>query len=57
MDIINYVNKKKMTSIIIFIDYDKAFDTVNWQFLYDCLKTLNFGDNFINNIINYVNEK
>jgi hypothetical protein len=50
IDIINYVNNNKNTGIITFIDYEKAFDTVNWTFMYDCLKHLNFGDNFINKI-------
>ena len=50
MDIIDYINENKATGIITFIDYEKAFDTVNWQFLHDCLNTLNFGDKFINNI-------
>jgi endonuclease/exonuclease/phosphatase family metal-dependent hydrolase len=50
IDIINYVNDQKNTGIIAFIDYEKAFDTVNWAFMYDCLKHLNFGDNFISKI-------
>jgi hypothetical protein len=32
-DVINYVNEQKTTGIISFIDYEKAFDTVNLNFL------------------------
>ena len=42
-DVINYVNEKK--GIISFIDYEKAFNTVNWNFLFDCLRAVNFGEN------------
>ena len=46
LDITNYLNEKAHTGIIAFIDYEKAFNTVNWNFVFDCLKTLNFGENF-----------
>jgi hypothetical protein len=32
------------------VDYEKAFDMVSWDFLFDCLKTLNFGEHFIKHI-------
>jgi hypothetical protein len=46
-DIINCINEKKTTGIITFIDYEKAFDTVNWKFLTACLKAFNFGEKYI----------
>jgi exonuclease III len=49
-DVINYINENKRDGIITFVDYEKAFDTVSWKFLFDCLKAYNFGDNFINAI-------
>ena len=36
-DVINYINENNTTGIIAIIDYEKAFDTVNWDFLLDCL--------------------
>ena len=34
--------------ILIFIDFMKAFDTVEWHYLFDCLKAFNFGPDLIN---------
>ena len=33
---------------MIFIDFEKAFDSVEWDFLFECLESLNFGPNFLN---------
>ena len=32
---------------MIFIDFEKAFDSVEWEFLLYCFKSFNFGPNFI----------
>ena len=36
---------------MLFLDFEKAFDTVSWKFLFKTLKHFNFGDNFINWIL------
>jgi hypothetical protein len=46
-DVINYINETKSTGIISFIDYEKAFDTLNWTFLFKSLKAFNFGPKYI----------
>ena len=48
IDIINYVNNNDSCGILTFIDFEKAFDTISWQFLYECLESLNFGPSLIN---------
>ena len=32
---------------MIFIDFEKAFDSVEWDFLYKCLESFNFGPDFL----------
>ena len=46
-DILNYVNERNLNSILAFIDYEKALDSVSWKYMSACLKKLNFGDYFI----------
>lgn len=46
-DLITYTNQKGMKGYIISIDQEKAFDTVDRQFLYDVFNKLNFGPNFL----------
>jgi hypothetical protein len=48
IDIMNFAREQNLTGIIAFIDFEKAFDTVNWKFLYSCLKKMNFGEFYIN---------
>jgi hypothetical protein len=47
IDVINYVNENHAPGILAYIDFEKAFDTVNWHFMYQTLEAMNFGPNFI----------
>ena len=40
-------DKENTPGLLIFIDFQKAFDTLEWSYLYKCLETFNFGDEFI----------
>ena len=46
-DIIHYCNLAKQNGILLSVDFEKAFDTVEWNFMYECLRKFNFGENFI----------
>ena len=46
-DIISYTSLNKIPGFITLVDFQKAFDTVEWNFLFDTLKVFNFGENFI----------
>ena len=39
--------KVNKSVIVIILDFRKAFDTVEWEFLYKALKTFSFGNDFI----------
>ena len=49
-DIMDYTQYFKMSGLIALIDFQKAFDTVNWSFLIKCLNSFNFGDKFISTV-------
>ena len=46
-DIIEYIEEKEKQGIILFIDFEKAFDFLEWQFMLKSLKNYNFGNQFI----------
>ena len=46
-DILTYCNLTDKSALMTLIDFEKAFDTVSWSFLFKSLKAFNFGDSFI----------
>jgi len=45
-DIFDLYNEKSRSGIIVFADFRKAFDSVEWPFLFETLRKFNFGDTF-----------
>ena len=45
-DVLYFVEQKKLPGIILTIDFEKAFDSVNWSFIFKSLKLFNFGERF-----------
>ena len=39
--------KENVPSLLIFIDFQKAFDSLELNFLLSCLEAFNFGPDFI----------
>ena len=39
----HHTNRKKVESLILLIDFKKAFDSVSHKYIYKCLKMFNFG--------------
>lgn len=46
-DLIDYCENLNEEASIIFLDFEKAFDSVEWAFIFETLKSFNFGDQFI----------
>lgn len=43
----DYTDQKKLTGLLLFIDFEKAFDSIEWDFMMYCLKKFNFGKDII----------
>ena len=46
-DVIQYCQMKPFKGLAVSIDFEKAFDNIEWNFLIACLKTFGFKDDFI----------
>ena len=42
-DVMNFTDVNKIPGILLFIDFEKAFDTLEWSFLHRALEVFNFG--------------
>ena len=43
----DFTATENIPGLMIFIDFQKAFDSVEWSFLIKCLEKFNFGPDFI----------
>ena len=50
LSVIEHVTKEKLDAVLISFDFEKAFDKVEWNILFEILHYFNFGDNIINMI-------
>ena len=46
-DIIDHANLFDLPGIILCLDFEKAFDSLDWNFMFKILEKFNFGNNFI----------
>ena len=46
-EIIDNAEDENKPSLIFFMDFEKAFDSINHTFIISCLKHINFGEDFI----------
>lgn len=47
-DILQYTEENDIPGLLLLIDFEKAFDSVSWEFLFGVLKFFNFGESIIN---------
>ena len=43
----DYTVRENVPGLMIFIDFQKAFDSLEWDYLLKCLEVFNFGPNFL----------
>ena len=43
----DFTAKENIPGLLLFIDFQKAFDIVEWEFLIESLKKFNFGGDFL----------
>ncbi len=46
-DLLDYSNNLNDEASIVFLDFQKAFDSIEWAFIHESLKKFNFGPQFI----------
>ena len=46
-DVMDFTVKENIPGLMLFIDFQKAFDSVEWEFLFKCLEAFNFGTDFL----------
>ena len=43
----NYTEKHNLPGMLVLIDFEKAFDSISWTFIYKTLKFFGFGKSFL----------
>ena len=46
LDVLEYCSDNNHDGILLFLDFQKAFDSVEWNFIFETLKNFNFGNEF-----------
>ena len=46
-DMINYCAKNKPKGLVVLVDFEKAFHSINWEYISKILKMFNFGHKVI----------
>ena len=46
-DMLHYLEGNNIPGLLMLIDFEKAFDSVSWEFIFNVLNFFNFGDYFI----------
>ena len=42
-DTMHFTKEKNIPGVAVFLDFEKAFDSIEWNFIHKCLETFNFG--------------
>ena len=44
----NYLRSEDQSRMLLLLDFEKAFDTLYWEYIFKALSASNFGPSFIN---------
>ena len=53
--VINFAAAKNIPGLLLFLDFEKAFDSLNWSFIQITFKHFNFGWSMINWVKTFYN--
>jgi hypothetical protein len=56
LDMIDYLSKNNLPGLMFLIDFEKAFDKLEWGFIFNAMKFFNFGDDVINWVYVFYND-
>ena len=45
-----YTLANNLEGLLLYVDFEKAFDSIEWQFIWKALRRYNFGNYLINEI-------
>ena len=45
---VDYLKKRKEKGLIFKVDFEKAYDSINWRFVIDIMKRMGFGGKWCN---------
>ena len=48
LDLVDYCKMYNRQGLLLLVDFEKAFDRIEWNFIHKCLHFFGFGDNFVN---------
>ena len=49
-DVMDCTVNENIPGLMIFIDFQKAFDSIEWDFLFKCIEAFNFGSDFCRSV-------
>ena len=47
LDLIEYTTSHDISGLMVLIDFEKAFDSMSWDYLFKTLQKFNFGESFV----------
>ena len=47
LDIIERTEEEQIPGLLVLVDFEKAFDSLEWDFMFKCLNFLGFGESII----------